>query len=67
MQTGKIDQAPILLFGKDHWKPLQQWVDSVLAKQKFIGKEEANLFENVDQPEEVLRIVKDYGTKAGLL
>ena len=36
IQTGKIGLFPVCLIGRDHWRPLLDWID-VLADQRFIS------------------------------
>ncbi len=56
VQTRKIREVPIILVGRDYWLPLIKFLDSeVCENHQAINKEELNLFEVVDDNEEILR------------
>ncbi len=53
IQTKKITAIPVLLYGKDFWTPLIEWMDKDLAgKYKTISKEDLDLFHVVDSVDE---------------
>lgn len=63
IQTGKIGRFPIILYGKDYWGGLLDWVKSTLRdRYKTISPEDLELFRLVDSPEEAVEhIDRFYG------
>jgi len=54
-QTNKIEHFPIVLFGKDYWKDLNQWIDECLLERYCsISPEDKNLYRIVDSPQEAV-------------
>src|SRR5258707_9578429 len=64
--TGKITKFPIILVGRDYWAGLLSWLqDTVLAKGN-IGPAEFSLIKVVDDPEEVVKIIRAAHNGQGL-
>jgi uncharacterized protein (TIGR00730 family) len=64
IQTKKISDFPVILFGSEYWAGLLGWLrDRVLAANN-ITQEDVDSIHVVDDPEEVCRIVQDYHEKA---
>lgn len=59
MQTGKIRRFPMLLAGANYWPGLTDWVDEVLIERGLIAPGDRDLFQLVDEPEEIVRIVRE--------
>ncbi|OGW53398.1 MAG: Rossman fold protein, TIGR00730 family [Nitrospirae bacterium RIFCSPLOWO2_02_42_7] len=59
MQTGKIRRFPIIMFGKDYWNGLIQWMKDTLIHAGTINKEDLNLFTITDDPEEIVRVIEE--------
>ena len=59
VQTGKIWDTPIVLVGSAYWAPLLGWLTDWVAAEGKIGQEDLALFHVVDDPQEVVRIVRD--------
>jgi uncharacterized protein (TIGR00730 family) len=59
VQTEKIEHFPIVLFGKDYWQPLIDWLKDTMLAQGCISKEDLDLFSLTDDPEEVAKIIED--------
>jgi uncharacterized protein (TIGR00730 family) len=57
IQTLKIEPFPIILFGKDYWGGLVEWMGKTL-KGHFIDGEDLDIFKVVDTPAEAVRWVK---------
>lgn len=53
IQTKKIEQVPIILYGREYWTPLLEWFDKSLYK-KFgtIAKDDMELYHLVDSVDE---------------
>jgi uncharacterized protein (TIGR00730 family) len=64
IQTKKITNFPVLLFGSDYWAGLIQWMrDRVLAANN-ITQEDVDSIHIVDDPERVAEIVCEWHDKA---
>lgn len=59
VQTNKIEKVPIILFGSEYWKPLEDHIKEHLLKNKKVDRDDMNLFTITDDEEEVLEIIKN--------
>jgi uncharacterized protein (TIGR00730 family) len=57
IQTGKIWRFPVVLFGKDYWRGLVDWLRERVAKEKKISPTDLDLFMMTDSPEEAAACV----------
>jgi uncharacterized protein (TIGR00730 family) len=55
IQTGRMRQVPVLLFGREFWERLIDW--SALADAGTIAREDLNLFRYVESAEEAVEII----------
>ncbi|HJZ10185.1 MAG: TIGR00730 family Rossman fold protein [Trebonia sp.] len=60
--TGKITMFPIVLVGSDYWAPLLDFLKNTMLGRGFIGASELALLRVVDDPEEVVKIIKEAHT-----
>jgi hypothetical protein len=52
-------EVPVILVGKDFWEPLLGWIKKEQRDRlKTIGKEDFNLLQLCDTPEEAMKIIK---------
>ena len=58
IQTRKISNFPVILYGESFWRGLIEWLKEEVLKQGCISEKDLNLFYIVDSPEEVLPIIK---------
>jgi uncharacterized protein (TIGR00730 family) len=66
VQTQRIPEFPLILFGKDFWKGLLAWMESrMLGKSKFISPGDMDLFTVTDDPQEVIDVIVDYQRRVG--
>jgi len=65
VQTQRIPQFPLLLFGKDHWKGLIRWMKDRLEPTKLISPGDLDLFKLTDDPQEVIDTILDYERRVG--
>ena len=65
VQTQRIPQFPLLLFGKDHWKGLIRWMKDQLEGSKYISPGDLDLFKLTDDPQEVIDTILDYERRVG--
>jgi uncharacterized protein (TIGR00730 family) len=62
IQTGKIRNFPVVLFGSAYWNGLIDWMREVQLPAGVIGQEDIDLLTVTDDPEEAARIVEAYAT-----
>jgi uncharacterized protein (TIGR00730 family) len=65
VQTQRIPQFPLILFGSDHWKGLLSWMKARLEKHKFISPNDLALVQMTDEVDEVIQIILDYERRVG--
>lgn len=54
VQTGKVKQFPVVLFGRDYWGGLANWLKERVAAEGKISLEDLNLFLLTDDPKQAL-------------
>ena len=54
VQTGKVKQFPVVLFGRQYWTGLADWLRDRVAGENKIAKDDLNLFLVTDDPKEAL-------------
>jgi len=57
IQTGKVHNFPVVLFGTDYWGGLIEWLKGTMLERGKIGPEDLSHFMVTDDPEEVRRHV----------
>ena len=60
IQCNKSKPFPIIMFGKEHYEPLFNWIKETLLKNNLISKEDIDLIQLTDDVYEVERIFKNY-------
>jgi hypothetical protein len=63
--TGKITRFPIVLVGSSYWAGLLDWLKGRVLAEGKIGPAELDLVTVVDEPDEVVRIIKKAHVDAG--
>lgn len=63
IQTKKIGRFPIVLVGKKFWEGATAWWKEVLVDEGMINKEDLNLFNLVDTPEEAIKVIDEFYSK----
>ena len=58
IQTHRIRPLPVFLMGSDYWGGLVDWIRSRLLTEKLISPEDIEIFQVIDEPEEVVKAVK---------
>jgi len=59
IQTGKIQHFPLVLVGTAYWEGLAEWLRERMLGEGMISPEDMDLFVLTDDPQEVLRIVRE--------
>ncbi|MFQ5736858.1 MAG: TIGR00730 family Rossman fold protein [Thermodesulfobacteriota bacterium] len=57
IQTHKIYPFPLILFGKDYWRPLLDFMKNKMVKYGTITNDDLAFIDLTDEPEEVLDII----------
>lgn len=65
VQTERIPQFPLVLFGKDYWDGLLKWVRARLERGEFISPGDLSLVKTTDDVEEAVAIIRDYERRIG--
>ena len=58
IQTKKIRNFPIVLFGKKYWSGMLQWIGDVVLTEGKISANDMKMFHVTDSPAEVVEIVR---------
>lgn len=56
VQTHKVANMPMVLFGKEYWSGLMNWTQSILAERGIIDELDTSLVVLTDDPEEAVRV-----------
>ena len=59
VQTRKIRPVPIVLVGKQFWKPLVSWFTKTLIPENKISPQDLEIFKVLDEPEEIVNHIKE--------
>jgi uncharacterized protein (TIGR00730 family) len=57
IQTGKVRNFPVILFGSAYWAGLVEWLTRTVAEERKINPTDVLLFRVTDDPAEAARIV----------
>jgi hypothetical protein len=57
IQTRKIRDFPIVLFGSDYWRGLLDWIRDTALKEGKVSDNDLKLLHLTDSPQEVVKIV----------
>jgi hypothetical protein len=57
IQTGKVKDFPVILFGSKYWTGLAEWLSRTVATQGKIDAKDLLLFKVTDDPAEATRLV----------
>ena len=67
VQTDKIDNFPIILYGSEYWEGLLEWIKNRLCPAGAIDENDLELLKLADDPQEAARLVIDNSRKHGYL
>jgi uncharacterized protein (TIGR00730 family) len=57
IQTGKVLNFPVVLFGRDYWSGLVDWIHARPLAEKMVSPEDENLLYLTDDPDEAVDTV----------
>jgi len=60
IQTGRTEPFPVILVGKKYWQGLIKWLNTTVLRAQSIAANDLHIFEVVDTPEEVIKIIKKF-------
>ena len=63
IQTRRIPEFPVVLFGSEYWKGMLHWLADTVLKNGNITKKDLNIFTLVDNPKEVVSVIKEFYAK----
>ncbi len=59
IQTGKSPKFPLILFGREYWEPLLDFLKTTMLKYGTISEEDTRLVALVETPEDAYKLVVD--------
>jgi uncharacterized protein (TIGR00730 family) len=65
--TGKITRFPIVLVGSSYWAGLVTWLKEKVVAEGNIHPPELDLFQVVDDPGQVVAIIKKAHAESGII
>ncbi|HEX2506516.1 MAG TPA: TIGR00730 family Rossman fold protein [Gaiellaceae bacterium] len=57
IQTGKVWNFPVVLFGSDYWRGLLDWIRNRLMAERMVAPDDVDLLHVTDDPAETVRII----------
>jgi uncharacterized protein (TIGR00730 family) len=57
IQTGKVRDFPVILFGREYWSGLVEWLTKTVAHERKIDARDLKLFQVTNDPAEATRLV----------
>jgi uncharacterized protein (TIGR00730 family) len=60
IQTHKIKPFPVIMVGTTYWGGLINWLKSTLLKEKMISQEDLEIFQVLDDPEDIVKTIKKF-------
>lgn len=60
IQTKKIKSFPLILMGSEYWRGLIDWLKNTMMQEGKINPVDMELIQIVDEPEEVVKLIKKY-------
>ncbi len=58
IQTHKISPFPVILVGSEFWKGLIDWITKTILKEAMISPEDMSIFHVLDDPKQVVDVIK---------
>jgi uncharacterized protein (TIGR00730 family) len=66
IQTDKVTDFPVVLFGSAYWGGLVEWMRARMLKEEMISPGDMNLFTVTDDPHHVVRTLMDCRRRMGI-
>jgi uncharacterized protein (TIGR00730 family) len=66
VQTQRIPEFPLILFGRKYWSGLLKWMKTNMGERnRYISSGDLDLLTMTDDPEEAIRIIIEYKRRVG--
>jgi uncharacterized protein (TIGR00730 family) len=59
VQTGKIDHFPVILWGREYWQPMVDWLRDPVAQEGMIARGDLEIFRLTDDNADVVRWIEE--------
>ncbi|MDP9374741.1 MAG: TIGR00730 family Rossman fold protein [Chloroflexota bacterium] len=59
IQTGKVRNFPLVLFGLDYWRGMLDWLRGTMLAEAKIDPRDMDLLIPTDDPQEAVRVIRD--------
>jgi uncharacterized protein (TIGR00730 family) len=59
IQTGKVLHFPVVLFDSGYWRPLGDWIERRLLRDRMISPEDLDLLHLTDDPAEAVETITE--------
>ena len=63
IQTQKTKTLPLILMGKEYWKPLLEWIPAQMLALQYIDEGDVSIIRSTDDPDEAVSIINDFYKK----
>ncbi len=63
IQTQRIERFPVVLVGSYYWTGLVAWLRDTVLKEGNIDPQDLEIFQIVDTPQEVIKVIKNFYKK----
>ncbi len=67
IQTGKIENFPVVLFGSEYWGGLIEWIKKTMLAEGCISSADMDLFKLTDSTDEATDIIVQNSKKLGYI
>ncbi|MGE5551239.1 MAG: TIGR00730 family Rossman fold protein [Bacteroidota bacterium] len=65
VQTDKIDHFPVVLYGREYWGGLLEWLRGAVLREGCVGEGDLDLLRVVDAPEEAVDMIVENSRRNG--
>jgi len=59
IQTKKLKPFPVILYGKEYWEGLYNWLKDKVVKDGYIDEKDLNLFRIMDDIDEIVEYIEE--------
>jgi uncharacterized protein (TIGR00730 family) len=63
IQTQRMEKFPVILYGSKFWGGFVDWMNGPMLKEGCVNDKELKLFQVVDKPEDVIKIIQKFYAK----
>ena len=65
IQTQRMEKFPVILYDRRYWEGLVEWLKKSVLKARNIDAKDLNVFQVVDTPEGVVKVIRNFYGKKG--